>query len=157
MREDAANPSIINERSAEAGYEPNPTPEEVDQIEAERAAFIRRPARPSAIVETIDSETDAEVDAPGAFEPTDDIAVSSGPAEFGDAELLDVSAPPPARRVRPTAAAEQAMPLRLSLPASDMLRLKLATAILRSDETTIVREALSAYFDQNGVDRFDPS
>ncbi|MGF1545400.1 MAG: hypothetical protein ACFB00_13060 [Parvularculaceae bacterium] len=154
---------VINERSDEAGYPANPTPEEVAAFEAELAALFGDPQ--------------TEDDAPAAVNAKADVAAAAEPETSGGAvpsfRAAPVAAAPNAAApkaasnaaenpVAPPAAAPAVdlsggldLPVTLRLPAADVLRLKLAAAVLREGEAGLVAKALTAYFDALGVDRFD--
>ncbi|MEL6370966.1 MAG: hypothetical protein AAFR03_09630 [Pseudomonadota bacterium] len=176
------NPStaltIINERSMEAGYPDNPTPEEIEEIESEQAAIYglkhfqdaddpngqgvqsqpgahprspftppsQRRAKQKTGFQTVGGEVGAHIASKDETSARhgDDALYKSEPDHPREASSAGM------RGSSPLVGTPTAM-VQVCLPLLDFFRLKMAEASLVKSENTIMVEALSAYFEREGI------
>ncbi|MEZ5894942.1 MAG: hypothetical protein R3C51_00955 [Parvularculaceae bacterium] len=153
--EETLTPSIkvINERSAEAGYPQNPTPEEIAAMEMEAEA--------DAVSSYLDDFAGDFEDDDLDFSDADYDAQSEGAASLPSGRVVQMPQPaagPWARQSVPAVAADAKTARRASvtfrMTARDFLRLKLGAAELDMTASDIILDALEDYLDARGVESF---
>jgi hypothetical protein len=146
----AATMTVINERSAEAGYPDNPTLEEIEAFEAgldeappvAAAPPVPAPAPQRAPVD--DAFLDEERAAPQSpFDPED--APLSPPTPIAH-RIIEM------QPQRPAGKGERRAAVTFRMNTRDFLRLKLGAAELNMPAQDVIIEALEEYLDARGVE-----
>lgn len=143
--------TVINERSAEAGYPDNPTPEELEAFLSDADAA---PAPDAPIDAGFDDAPDAEEDAlfgeppreppePSPFDPEDAPLAAPAPLQGRSIEM-----PVP----RPAGLGERRAAVTFRMTTRDFLRLKLGAAEMNMTAQDVILEALEEFLDARGVE-----
>lgn len=149
--------TVINERSYEAGYPDNPSPEEIAALEAEAdevvSYFENFGTEDAVALEKGDFYGDDDVDVldelkdleAGDEEPSAGSAHASGVAVAGP--WAGASVPP----VAAVAAVEVRAGVTVQLTAREFMRLSLGAAELEQSAQDLIVEAIEEYLDARGV------
>ena len=148
-----AQMTIINERSYEAGYPDNPSPEEIAALEAEADEVV-------SYFENFGTEDAAALEKDDFY---GDEGVPEEPGESGDDEAAQTPAPAPeiaaagpwAGASVPPVAANAAFDVTagvtVQLTAREFMRLSLGAAELEQSAQDLIAEAIEEYLDARGV------
>lgn len=139
---------IINERSYEAGYPDNPTPEEIAALEAEANEVV-------SYFENFGTEDDAAlekddfygIEGENELEELDDLAVEPAPTAPPAGPWAGASVP----AVSPSAAFEVRAGVSVQLTAREFMRLSLGAAELEQSAQELIVAAIEEYLDARGV------
>jgi hypothetical protein len=145
-REEPIAPSmtVINERSAEAGYPDNPTPEEIEAFESGLDELpSAEPAKGRSAPLEVGFLEDERDDPPSPFDREEAPLAVPAPASSRIIEM---------RPQRPAGKGERRAAVTFRMTTRDFLRLKLGAAELNMPAQDVIIEALEEYLDARGVE-----
>jgi hypothetical protein len=144
----AAPMTVINERSIDAGYPDNPSPEEIAALEAE-ADEVLSYFEKFGDTETIAQEKSAFYgDRPDEDDDLDSLEDDDDPLDEleGDAPAPQAAAPTPAPQTKEVKAG-----VTVHLSAREFMRLALGAAEMDISADDLIAEAIEEYLDARGV------
>lgn len=153
-----ASMTVINERSYEAGYPDNPSPEEIAALEAEAdevvSYFENFGTEDALAIEKDDFYGDGEADVLDELEGLDDDDDARAPAAPAFSSGVAVAGPWAGASVPPVsnvAAGEVKAGVTVQLTAREFMRLSLGSAELEQSAQDLIVEAIEEYLDARGV------
>jgi hypothetical protein len=144
--------TIINERSSEAGYPDNPSPEEIAALDAEAdevVSYFENFGNEDAVAIEKDSFYGGAADDPDELGDFDD---DDAPAPAGEKPTGALAGPWAGSSVPAVAAGEQVRAgVTVQLTAREFMRLSLGARELGQSAQELIAEAIEEYLDARGV------